>query len=237
MLSIIIISKDEEKTLPRLLKSIKKQKFKDYEIIVSDAKSKDKTQSIAKKYGCKIVEGGFPSKGRNNGAKVAGGDIFLFLDADTKLTKNFLKENLKEFFEKNLVVASPIPIPISKKIIDKVLSWVYIKYMLTVQYFSPNGTGFCIFCKQEVFKKIKGFDEKLRLSEDHDFIKRCSKYGKFRILRSRTILFDVRRFEREGRFHLLLKYLIMGFSELFGIRRYNSLFDYEMQGINMKNQK
>ncbi|MCK4891044.1 MAG: glycosyltransferase family 2 protein, partial [Candidatus Pacebacteria bacterium] len=35
MLSIIIPTKNEEKYLPKLLRSIKKQSFKDYEIIVA----------------------------------------------------------------------------------------------------------------------------------------------------------------------------------------------------------
>ena len=72
MISIIIISKNEEKVHPRLLESIKHQKTKfKYEVIVSDANSKGKTKKIAKKYKCKIVKGGLPSKGRNNGAKSA----------------------------------------------------------------------------------------------------------------------------------------------------------------------
>ena len=80
MLSIIIITKNEEKCLPRLLESIKRQNFRDYEIIVSDAQSTDRTREIALAYGCKIVEGGLPSVGRNNGARVAKGEILLFLE-------------------------------------------------------------------------------------------------------------------------------------------------------------
>ena len=81
-LSIVIITKNEQQYLPRLLHSIKMQEFKDYEIIVSDAQSTDKTRAIAKSFGCKIVEGGLPSVGRNNGAKVANAPLILFLDAD-----------------------------------------------------------------------------------------------------------------------------------------------------------
>ena len=47
-LSIIIPTKNEEEYLTALLKSIKKQTFKDYEIIVADNNSKDKTRKIAK---------------------------------------------------------------------------------------------------------------------------------------------------------------------------------------------
>ena len=46
MLSIIIPTLNEEKYLPKLLESIKKQDFTRYEIIVADADSIDKTKHV-----------------------------------------------------------------------------------------------------------------------------------------------------------------------------------------------
>ena len=46
MISIVIPTLNEEKYLPKLLVSIKKQHYKDYEIIVADAGSKDNTRKI-----------------------------------------------------------------------------------------------------------------------------------------------------------------------------------------------
>ena len=62
MLSIIIPTLNEESYLPKLLNSIKKQDFQDYEMIVADAGSKDKTIEIALASGCKISSGGLPAK-------------------------------------------------------------------------------------------------------------------------------------------------------------------------------
>ena len=102
MLSIIIPTLNEEKYLPLLLKEIKKQNSADYEIIVADAGSEDKTIEIAKNYGCKIIPGGLPARGRNEGAKIAQGDIFLFMDADNIfLPPEFLKNLLEEFKKEN----------------------------------------------------------------------------------------------------------------------------------------
>ena len=100
MLSIIIPALNEEKYLPILLSQIKKQNFSGgkYEIIVADAGSKDKTVEIAKSYGCKVVPGGLPPKARNEGAKKARGELFLFLDADVVLPENSLEKFLKEFY-------------------------------------------------------------------------------------------------------------------------------------------
>ena len=51
ILSIIIPTYNEEEYLPLLLESIKQQDFRDYEIIVADANSKDNTVKIAEEYG------------------------------------------------------------------------------------------------------------------------------------------------------------------------------------------
>ena len=128
MLSIIIPTLNEEKYLPFLLESIKKhpeaerssrrgspvqssafvsgQIFNDFEIIIADAGSKDKTIEIAKKFGCQIVKGGLPAKGRNEGAQIAKGDLYLFLDGDTILPEIFFEKALYEFKKRNLDVAS-----------------------------------------------------------------------------------------------------------------------------------
>ena len=85
MLSIVIPTFNEEKFLPHLLKSLKEQTFKDFEIIVADNNSTDATRSVAINVGAKVVKGGLPARGRNNGAKVARGEWLLFLDADVIL--------------------------------------------------------------------------------------------------------------------------------------------------------
>ena len=54
MLSIIIPTLNEEDYLPKLLDSITNQTFKDYEIIIADAGSKDETINIAQSYRCKM---------------------------------------------------------------------------------------------------------------------------------------------------------------------------------------
>ena len=104
MLSIVIPTLNEEKYLPRLLDSIKNQDFYDYEIIVSDAESSDKTIEIAKKYGAKTLvytTTKHPSAQRNEGAKIAKGELLLFLDADVVLTPGFLTSALKEFKDRH----------------------------------------------------------------------------------------------------------------------------------------
>ena len=206
MLSIIIPTLNEEKYLPYLLDSIKEQDFKDYEIIVADADSEDKTSEIAKNYGCKVVAGGLPGKGRNEGAKVAQGELLLFLDADTILSSSFLDENLEDFKTRELGVASS-PLYCKENKIDRVLYGIYNFWMKLSQKFLPQG-GQAILIKKEIHQKIKGFDEEIKIGEDNDYIGRAAKFGKFGVL-SRFVFASSRRFEQDGRFKVCLKYNIL----------------------------
>jgi len=236
MLSIIIITKNEEKMLPRLLESIKEQGYKEYEVIVSDSNSADNTREIAKKYGCKIVEGGLPSIGRNNGAKSAKGDILLFLDADVLLPKNFLDKNTEEFNRKKLVAATTIYLPLSAKFLDKLLFHFYNMLARILQYISPHAAGFCIFCRKDIFIKIGGFDEKIRFAEDHNLVSKSIRYGKFRLLKGAPLYCDVRRLEKEGRLRTIIKYLVAGLHRFIKGEIYDPPFSYDMQGVNMKKE-
>jgi len=99
MLSVIIPTLNEAGYLFLLLDSIKKQSFKDYEIIIVDAGSADKTVDFVKNNGYRVIsiEGpaGFPASSRNAGAKIARGSLFFFLDGDSVLpSEHFLQKTL-----------------------------------------------------------------------------------------------------------------------------------------------
>lgn len=227
MLSIIVPTLNEEKYLPKLLKSIKKQNYKNYEIIVADANSIDNTRKIAKKYKCKVIEGGTPPVGRNKGAKKARGNYLLFLDADVILPKYFLKNMLKEFEERNLDIASCYIYPISNKKIDFILHEICNLYLKLTQYFYPHAPGFCILIKKEIHKKIKGFDEEIKLAEDHDYVKRASRIGIFRLINSEKILVSVRRLDRDGRINIFIKYLVAEFNRIMIGEIKSNIFGYK----------
>lgn len=210
MLSIIIPTLNEEKYLPLLLEEIEKQDFDgDLEIIVADAGSKDKTVEIAKSFGCKVVRGGLPAKGRNEGAKIAQGDIFLFMDADNiYLPENFLKELLEEFEKRKLDVAS-FPICPKGNGFDKFAYGIYNLWVQLVQNFSAYATN-SILVRKNLHQKIGGFDEEIKIAEDHFYAKTAKKFGKFGFIKTQPVLTSTRRFEKDGRLKTYLKYLIAG---------------------------
>ena len=205
--SIIIPTYNEEEYLPVLLESIKKQKFDDYEIIVADANSTDKTREIAESYGCVVVDGGMPAVGRNNGAKVAKGEYLLFLDSDLELTDDYLRKVLYEFKMERLGIAITQMLPLSNKVEDKLFHDFANYFMIGVEKIKPHGAGcYGIIAKKELHDKCGGFDEKLTFGEDTDYIERLAKEERFRVLRNAKIGVSTRRLEEEGLETLIRQY-------------------------------
>ncbi|MDZ4723063.1 MAG: glycosyltransferase family 2 protein [candidate division Zixibacteria bacterium] len=90
MLSVVIITKNEEKNLERALRSVS---WAD-EIVVVDSKSEDNTLSIARRFNAKIVSiewSGF-GHAKGEGVREAKGNWILSLDADEEVTVELMKE-------------------------------------------------------------------------------------------------------------------------------------------------
>jgi glycosyltransferase involved in cell wall biosynthesis len=104
--SIIIPTLNEEVLLPNLLRDLQAQTFRDFEVIVADAGSKDGTVDLAQSLGARVVPGGMPAVGRNRGAQAAGGDFLVFLDADTRVAPTFLEQIHAELEERFLDLAT-----------------------------------------------------------------------------------------------------------------------------------
>jgi len=246
-LSIIIPTLNEEDYLPLLLESIKKQNFKVkvkedksssspslslgessvYEIIVADARSQDKTVEIAKSYGCKVVLSGCsPAAGRNEGAKIAKGDLLLFLDADTILPERSLEKFLKEFKERNLDVAGFLLRPVGKNKFIKLLYNLFYNWLILMVEKISSHSGGAILIKKEIHEKSGGFDEEIKLGEDTDYMKRISKFGKFGILKSTRIFFSQRRFENYGWARTYFKYVLCGLHIFFSGPVKSDIFNY-----------
>lgn len=235
MITIIIPALNEEEYLPVLLKSVEDQGLKDYEIIVADAGSKDKTRKIAKSFGAKVVKGGLPAAGRNRGAKAAKKELLLFLDADVKLPKDFLKKTIGEFHKRKLDVATCFYKPQSRHLADHAIMNIMNAWTYLSQFFWPHAIGVCIFAKRDIHNKLNGFDETIKIAEDMDYVNRAGKIGKFRVLHAHHVLVSMRRYEKKGRLKMILNYLGMLFYRMFrGEIRDNKTFDYEFGKFKKK---
>lgn len=230
LLSVIIPTLNEEKYLPRLLASLKKQKFVDYEIIVSDGGSSDNTKQIALADGCRWVvdnEHHHPSWQRNNGAALAQGEILLFLDADTVLQDNFLEIVVNEFIRRQLIGAGFYIHFHPNKASYNIYSGLYNFFCFWRQGFAPASIGAGILARRDYHLLIQGFDTDIYVAEDYDYCYRISKTGKFRMIKSLPILYSSRRLQKEGGLTVGLKWGFMALFTLFNFRIKKKIVKYE----------
>ena len=226
-LSIIIPTFNEEEYLPRLLESIERQWGNNREIIIADNNSTDKTVEIAKRYGARIVEGGLPAVARNNGARAARGEYLLFVDADTVMPDGFLKSLLKQFDEDFIDICIPVYKPIdSDKKIYKTLFELANSYLKLMEFIKPQGGGACILVTRRLHRRIGGFEESRRTSEDHDYIFRASEIGRFRVYNQFYIYVSARRLEVEGLSNMIQK-MIRSSIVFFFTGKSDEKIDYE----------
>lgn len=89
--SIVIPTLNSTETLEKCLTSIRANNSKyEYEIIVVDAGSNDKTIEIAKKYADKVLDGKPFRINRNQGVENADGDIICFTDSDCVVPEDWI---------------------------------------------------------------------------------------------------------------------------------------------------
>ncbi len=96
MVSVILSTFNNESTIKRCVESVKKQTYKNIEIIVVDEWSKDKTVDISKSYEVKVfLHGKERANNRNFGIGKAKGDYYLIIDSDMQLQPGIIEECVK----------------------------------------------------------------------------------------------------------------------------------------------
>jgi glycosyltransferase involved in cell wall biosynthesis len=92
--TIVIPALNEAHHLAELMPQILGQTLAPLEVLVADAGSSDGTADMARAHGARVVAGGRPAEGRNNGAHAGRGDWLCFVDADTRLPSRHLLERV-----------------------------------------------------------------------------------------------------------------------------------------------
>jgi glycosyltransferase involved in cell wall biosynthesis len=202
-ISVVIPSWNEEKYIARTLKSLLKQSLdrKEYEIIVVDGHSKDKTRQIAKKYGAKVYLENKGSIGyaRNLGAKKARGEIVAFIDADSVAPKNWLMRIKKTFRKSKLVGIGGMAIPINGRFIDHLAYFVANYYMKGSSWLGLyQFIGFNCAYRRKNFLAAGGFNPDIKFMEDSELSMRFRKQGKCKLSRRLKVYTSPRRLVQIG---------------------------------------
>ncbi len=176
--SIITVVKNDEKNIYKTLKSIFNQSFKNFEYIVIDGKSSDKTLKIIKKSKHINLLVSEKDKGiyyaMNKGLKHSKGEVIVFVNSGDTIVKNALKIIHKKFTN-NKNISFVFGTVIRNYTKDTILKHGYnFKRMLyNFDFATSHSTGF--FLKKSVYKKIGYYDTKFKYSADYDLYFRLYK--------------------------------------------------------------
>jgi glycosyltransferase involved in cell wall biosynthesis len=209
--SVIVPAFNEEKTIEKTLKALKNQTFRDFEIIVKDGGSTDRTVELAKKYVGKIVckHDFSAADARNQGADYAKGTFLVFVDADTELPKDMLERFASLVQSKEIVGGSCRKIPQDGDIVDTIIyEFVNISTFLSYYLNIGGAHGNCMFIRRNVFKAINGFNPKIRIGEEQELVRKAKGFGKFVFLLDIHVFESARRIHTWGKLKLYIAWLI-----------------------------
>ena len=157
--SVIVPARDAESTLPRALEALSRQDFADYEVIVVDDGSRDRTASLARSAPgpVTVIEQApsGPAAARNRGVAAASGRVLAFCDADCFPAPGWLAAGTAALGSADLVQGKVLPDPtVPLGPFDRTL-WVTWEAGL---YETAN-----LFATRETFERVGGFEEWLHV--------------------------------------------------------------------------
>lgn len=220
--SIIIPAYNEEKYIKRCLDSIFLQEMPQYEVIVVDNNSSDKTSDIVQKNFPQVKLIFEPQKrvtiARNRGAKEARGEILIFIDADVTLPKDHIKKISEKFGKDSKLIALSGPYLFTDgSFYTRFITFLFYQLLVypaehffnRLLNFGSGSIGGNFAVVKSFFEKVGGFDEKYPLyGDDTDLPSRLRKFGRVRFFSDLIVESSARRLEKEGALRTCLKYVL-----------------------------
>ena len=197
-ISVIIAAHNAEAFLWETLASLQRQRFTEYEIILVDDGSTDRTRAIAERPQCRIIA--LPHSGvsvaRNTGLAAARAPYVLFLDADDVMPPDALGHLVEALDNSPHAVAAvgqhlkfwPDQAEPNEAALRRGADMPEtdsLKALLRRNFIVNGGT---LLIKTASARKVGGFNPHLRLGEDWDFWCRLALLGDFIILREIIVL-------------------------------------------------
>ena len=178
-ISIITVTKNSEKFIKENIKSVLSQSFKNFEHIIVDGNSTDKTLKIVKSFNNKIrIIQNRNDKGlyhaMNLGIKYAKGDIIGILNSDDIYFKNTLKiVNQYFYYNKDLdfLFGSVYKHKLLHGYRPNIINWSF-------GFYTTHSVGF--FIKKKSQLKIGLYNLKYKYSADYDLFLRMIKKHKLK---------------------------------------------------------
>jgi glycosyltransferase involved in cell wall biosynthesis len=207
--SVIVPAFNEEKRIGACLSSIRGQRTRhSYELIVSDSNSTDDTAAIAGAYADKVVvcrERG-TAMARNEGARLACGDILVFVDSDTTILPGYLDAVYDALGDgRTLAVSSGFRFTGRSPKLQVAEHVTNFYYVLRSVAGATTLPGFNVCIRREAFDRVGGF--RLCHLEDLDMSIKLRQAGRTKYLGRRLAVTSSRRLETDGIYGTLKYYM------------------------------
>jgi glycosyltransferase involved in cell wall biosynthesis len=174
--SIVVTVKNEERGLARLLESLLVQE-PPFEIVIVDALSHDRTWAVAQEFRARRpelfrIERSFGSRGmgRNEGVRLAKGELIAFIDGDCVADSRWLHEIRAGFAQAPVVAGTTVAIGITR-----------YGELERVELFQKGNDVTYPSCnlgyRRALFTSLGGFDPHFITAEDIDLNLRAVEHG------------------------------------------------------------
>ena len=176
-ISFIVPAHDEAASIVATIKSIETAaQGRSFEVVVVDDASQDCTAALAAAAGARVLSVQLRqiASVRNAGAKAAHGDVFVFVDADTRIGKPVVDELMAALsvgaIGGGAMVRFDAPMPLWARVVMPVMTRAYA--MLTL------AAGCFVFATRDAFEATGGFDEDLYAGEELELSGALKRYAK-----------------------------------------------------------
>lgn len=186
LISVIIPNFNRDQLIEKAIDSILNQTYQNFEIIVVDDNSEDKSKEVISKYmeldsrvkGYFLKENRGANYCRNKGVKISRGKFLAFLDSDDQFVKEKLEIQMKtyeeNFKENNLgIIFSAHEINQEKTPATDILV-----QLRDVMFRNDLGGFSTIFLPKKIFNEVGGLDETMKSCQDWDlYVKILNNYN------------------------------------------------------------
>jgi len=174
LVSVIIPTKNSERTIRPCLESVCAQTYRNFEIVVVDNFSVDSTVRIAKEYADLVLLAGPERTSQVKlGAANSKGDFIYKIDSDFVLEPSVLERAVRVALDQKAV-----GVVIPNLSYPKTSFWSEVRFFERLSYVGSKQIEAARFIRHDVYNAVGGHDGTLVAYEEHDLHNKVSRLGK-----------------------------------------------------------